>query len=560
MTDPQNTQNQGSGGVSPAGPVNTGNVSTPGPLNDGNSFTADNAVVPDKPKKRRRRRRKKPAMKTGQDVPLVLSEKALPDAVPASLEQPIEQPIKESGDFLEAEPETIHPEFGYSPEPPFVPAPLPPSEQTPPQLEESQLIFEEKHPDEAMMGAYIEPSAGEPVDTGTVSVNVETETVDDGMKVPVEKPEEVPEEEQADKQASLDQAKKISENLLNDQADGLEELPQRQGLFGKIFNLLERVVHGKEQIQQQMSEIKVEVVQPDGGDSRQGAGVVLGLIKFLFKLAIIAALIAAAFWAGSSFKIMDRINGLLMPKQGLELVKGDNTRIVVDQELFERWGFRTAVYFGKNHGDIRDLTYNIFFNANYFGLLKDPVFFGQTGISAAIYYGFGRDVVYIKNRYIYYVQYLAKLRFANAVKVSDVLDGKVRRDEALDAFVNETRDLFEEGNKLRKEINVQVDDLKISVNSLDPDKDRYETDFFAALEQTQGEKSEVLINKFIDTAQKQVELKAKLAALTKLSILYEEALIQMKIKLDDVVQNREALITGVTVKEVPGSDLNLIRK
>ena len=67
-------------------------------------------------------------------------------------------------------------------------------------------------------------------------------------------------------------------------------------------------------------------------------------------------------------------------------------------------------------------------------------------------------------------------------------------------------------------------------------------------------------NNFIEITQEQVELKAKLAAMSKLYEYYEIELIDIKLRLDAIAKNREALISGVAVTQTPGVDLDLIRQ
>lgn len=615
MTDEQNKQNQAgnpnqsgaSGQPGAAAPVSSPKVPSAGPV----------SAVP--PKKRRRRRKKKTGAVPGQDVPLVLpskqaglegvkaprdvSAKELTDtttveplkdikvprvtAEPAPVEpEPPLAPVAPIAPVMETptekaeaqmasaapitKPESVlqpvtQPVPQVSPEVPPVPEPSPPVPEPSfsADLDQSQKIFEEgvvQEPDRTVESKEA-PVTEEP-DTSNESRTVVAEVV-----TPAEHQQTL-EEENAKRQASLDEAKKLSESLIQEDTVVLEELPPKQGILGRLFNVLERLVHGRdvEKFQKNESSLAKPKMQEQPqvtmaeATGNTGPGLISRFFKFLIKLAILAALVAGAFWLGSSLRLMDYVNSWFKAApSGLELVKGDNAKVVQDQEMVEKWGFQTAVYFGRNGGDLRDVAYNVFFNAAYFGKLRDPVFYGETGITAAIYYGFGKESDYVKNRFIYYVNYLAKIRYANQVRIQDVLRGKTDRDQALETFLKDANVIFTEGNKLRKEINTQVDDLKISVNSINPDKDRYETDFFASLDETEAEKAQTLLGKFVEVTQKQTELKAKLAALSKLAGYYEADLITMKIRLDAIEKNKQALISGVTVVETPGVDLNLVK-
>lgn len=537
-------------------------------------------------KKRRRRRKKKLKIASGQDVPLMLSSdkaiaaesKASPDVMIPEEKVPVNIPASVVDTMVptvtavapESSPPLIPvfpPEeaplsaMSASPTPPSLPTPprTPPMPPAPPpmspsEMDQSQKIFEE--------GVEPKPEPPEPPDEPEPEPEPESEPEPEPEKEEANsKPNE--QEEQAKRQASLDEAKKIADSLAQEEPAVLEELPQKQGFLGKIFNVLERLVHGREAKAQQAA-AKPVVSQPQVVDAEivdpHKPGLISRLFKLIVSLAIVGALAWGAFWIGSSLHLLDFVNSWFKPvNNGLELVEGNNAQVVLDPELFNKWGFQSALYFGKNGGDIRNLAYNVFLNASYFGKLRDPVFYGETGITAAIYYGFGKEVVYVKNRFINYVNYLAKIRYANQVSIQSVLKGKTDRSVTLEKYLTEAKAVFDEGNKLRKELNVQVDDLKISVNSINSDKDRFETDFFASLAETEAEKSQTLLVKFVEVTQTQVDLKAKLAALSKLSEYYEADLVLMKIKLDAIEKNKQALITGVTVVETPGVDLNLVR-
>ena len=503
MADEQNLANSGAGEMGNAnGPVNAG---------------AGAKLPIKKPKteqqkarereRRKRRRRNKLKLQEGADVPLVLPAKVadIPVEIPKDAE------IVESPEVLaeiDTPPENV----------PIFPAEvelLPPSErevvvESEPELES----VPEPEPEVSVPEAPIEPDFVPFVEDLPASGS---DLLENEADVPNKEADaELFSEEDLEgiRQA---EARNLVDDLHNDSStEQLEELPQKQWIF-------------------------------------------LNLAKTVGGAFVVVVLLVVAFWLGSSLHLLDQVKNWFAVKPGQELVQGDNSRVTLEVELLKKFGFQTAKVAGANRGDIRDLAYNVFFNANYFGKLKDPISADETGVSAALYYGFGREVTYISNKFIYYVKVLAEVRSANEVQVADVLNGKVRRDLALDDYIADLKAIFESGNILRKEINVQIDDLKVSLNSLNPDKDRYEVDFFASLAELEGEKANTLIAKFIETSQKQSALKAKLAAMSKLAAYYESSLITMKLRIEGLEKNRQALIEGVTFVEIPGSGVDLIR-
>lgn len=520
-------------------------------------------------KRRRQNKLKNAVFSAGSDVPLVLSPK---EAEQIETEPPQDLPLSEEHGVADEIPPAEDVDKGILEEPTVVeevqPEPTGPvdyhSEQpTEPEMPELPLMTETEvsYEPEPELEPEDEPVPEAPEEFSPSEMEPSQRVFEEGIQdIPVDS-DETEQEETEKNEGNLQQANELAQSLKADQGDGLEEIPQKQGLFGRFFDLLVKVTQKNQERDQQSIVIEPPEVIVDSGAQSIGAGLLSKLIKFLIGILLIVALGIGAFWLGSSLKVIDYINQLFAPSpMALQLETGNNADVTLDQDLLRKWGFQTAQIAGSNLGALNDLAYNVFFNASYFGKLHDPMFITETGVSAAIYYGFGREDLFFQNKFVFYVNFLANLRNSNQVKIADVLDGKVRRDEALDGFVKETKGLFEEGNSYRKEIAVQVDDLKISVNSLTPDKDRSETDFFAALDATKAEKADLLIKNFIDITQKQVELKAKLAAMTKLYEYYEAELIDMKLRLDAIDKNREALISGVSVTETPGVELNLIRQ
>ncbi len=465
--------------------------------------------------RRRRRRLKKQGLEPGQDVPAFMDNKISGGDLQLPPDTGLVETKEEPAEVEEDQPVTEITE-------PELPARQAPSEESQEEsmVEERQENEEEKAEEQAEIEAKSEQELLEakPELEESQQIFVETPVYQQEEEEPTLIAEEGVEEDlETDKKH---QAKQIMEELHGNESDhdSLDEIPQKQWIIG---NLLKTV-----------------------------AGIVVALV-----------LIVGAFWLGASLHLPDLVSSWFSAKPVTErLAKGDNSQVVVDTEMIQKWGFQTAQVFSKNLGDTRDFSHQVFYVAYYFGKLKDPIFYGETGITAAIYYGFGQDSQYFANKFIYYIKYLGGIRQANLVQVADVLSSQVHRDVVLDKFIADTQAIFDEGNKLRKEINLQVDDLRISLNSLTADHDRYQLDFFAALERIQPEKANRLIQNFIETSQKQVELKAKMAAMSRLAEDYNNDLLKMQARIIGMEKNRDALISGVTVTPVVGSDIDLVNQ
>ncbi len=109
-----------------------------------------------------------------------------------------------------------------------------------------------------------------------------------------------------------------------------------------------------------------------------------------------------------------------------------------------------------------------------------------------------------------------------------------------------------------QEINVGKDALKVQFNEVTTLKNQYEDDFFTAMEKLEGAKSNALLNEFIRVSQKQIDLKAEYNSLAKAVGMFEIATANMEARIKDIEYNKSALIKGVKVVDIKGSDLDLI--
>lgn len=232
----------------------------------------------------------------------------------------------------------------------------------------------------------------------------------------------------------------------------------------------------------------------------------------------------------------------------------------IDEKLLREWGITTALLFGDNRGANQDLLASQLYNAYYFGHLAEPRIEGETGVSAAYIYGTGADLVEETNRFIEYVKNLRELVSAYDVDVYSMLDATTNRTEILDKYLAQLKAVLEKSDKYSQEINILIDDTKASYESLNPEKVRFETDFFAALQGLAGEKADFLLKSFVDVSQKQTALKARVAALEKLAGYYESSMKKIEIRIKAIEKNHEALAQGIRVVDIPGANLDIIIK
>lgn len=230
----------------------------------------------------------------------------------------------------------------------------------------------------------------------------------------------------------------------------------------------------------------------------------------------------------------------------------------VDEGTLNQIGISSVLLFAHHYGSVFDIIPPHIATVDFFGYLLEPRVQGETGISGITYYGELRDLAQNINEFVVYLQNLEKLQALYQIDVYKMLDQSTQRDVVLLQYLEDLQKAKTKSIQLFQQMGINVDDLRASYESLNPEKVRYETDFFSALEALQSEKSDALLKGFIDITQKQAALKARINALTKVMAYYQVALEHLDRRIEAVEKNKEALIQGIRVIDVPGSGVNII--
>ena len=294
------------------------------------------------------------------------------------------------------------------------------------------------------------------------------------------------------------------------------------------------------------------------GAGRQAGGVFSHLNAGMIISCLFLVLLLGGGYYGYGQKWHEKaysyLSGFFTPKPVEKVV------VKVDLSDQKRFGITTSAIFGRNSGSVDDLIPAQINAAIFFGELREPQVKGETGITALTYYGELKDGAEAVNQFVSYMTNLEDIQNLYKTDVYAMLDRSTARDKSLLDYQGKLKLAREKSAVLHAQVILNMDDFKKSYDSLTPDKTKYEQDFFAAMESLQPEKSDLLMKGFIDITQKQAALKARVSALTKLEAYYTAALQKLDIRILAVEQNRDALIQGIRVVDIPGADLNIIIK
>lgn len=183
---------------------------------------------------------------------------------------------------------------------------------------------------------------------------------------------------------------------------------------------------------------------------------------------------------------------------------------------------------------------------------------GDTGVISGILVGEQEKLNHDFSQLQAFVSDLEALYRLYRVDLDAFLDASSNRTTTLEQHLVELRAAYNRSFANYEEILRIKDSFGDRFNTLQPQKEAAESDFFNQIRSFEGFLAEEQLLQFIDLSKTQVDFKAKYFAFGKLQIMYETILPPFKKRIEDIEYNRAALISDVQVVDVIGSDLDLI--
>ncbi|MFT7183897.1 MAG: hypothetical protein ACI9QC_000222 [Oceanicoccus sp.] len=152
----------------------------------------------------------------------------------------------------------------------------------------------------------------------------------------------------------------------------------------------------------------------------------------------------------------------------------------------------------------------------------------------------------------------AELFDALQVDVNDLLDQSRDRQNTLDDYLGELKYLSYTGENELEDLRTITDNLSRQFTEVEAEKDLFELKFFDDLSDLDAYGATASLNEFVIRGEEVVNIRAQYLARLKLIEYYELVLTSMDRRITDIELNEEALVKGIQVVEIEGSDINLI--
>ncbi len=328
-------------------------------------------------------------------------------------------------------------------------------------------------------------------------------------------------------------AGKLDDKLAQPGALEVEEMPESS-------ELQDRREKTKDQLQDMVTEDDIEAAfeGDDGGiiGMLKDANLSPKHLKFCCGGVFVVLLIGALIWGGIS----------LVPKMG-EWFERDGDDVVEDVEEEEDVDF--------DYGDFEE----------EYGFLDPSVYVGVligeevAEVDEATEAGeeLGEELVSDDSLAVLIADF-ADMYEAMKVDVQELLDASYERQETLDDYRHELNYLLYTGRQNLEDLEASNEYITEKFTAAEEEKDMYEARYFDKMRELDAYGSVSALNAFIAEAEEVVNLRAQYQAREKLISYYEELIVSMEARVADLELNEEALVKGVKVYDIEGSDIDLI--
>ena len=169
-----------------------------------------------------------------------------------------------------------------------------------------------------------------------------------------------------------------------------------------------------------------------------------------------------------------------------------------------------------------------------------------------------RDQLEGDYRIITSIDLLRKMSNAYKVDINDTLNRAISREQALDDYLALMNKLYTDAKEMKAMLTQELSIISTTFNSLEQPKKDLETLFFQNFEQLLANEASKNLNDYINYSKELVVLKARYKALQRIDERFATFLQSFRARIQDLQDNRDALIKGIKVYDVPQSDLELI--
>ena len=293
------------------------------------------------------------------------------------------------------------------------------------------------------------------------------------------------------------------------------------------------------------------------------AGVTKQLVYMIAGILGVIIVIVLFFVFGGVGWVSDLISGDEIVDE-VEVSVEDEEKVVVPEDQEEKGAAAPIVpadfdqRFGLS-GLINSYIFGLEFSQQRIlpGLDLNPVSGGSTvGIDLSLIAGQSQG--FTKDTIVSYIDLLRQIDNVRRVDLYKYLNQYVDRRTALQEYLNVLNTLMLEVDSAKNVVLQEMARIDAEYTAAGEEKDLYEDSFFNSISALEGESSYNYLELFVEAGQKRVKQKAYYNTLKTINDSFDAAVATLAPRIQDISINSDALIQGVKVFEVTGSNIDAI--
>ena len=170
----------------------------------------------------------------------------------------------------------------------------------------------------------------------------------------------------------------------------------------------------------------------------------------------------------------------------------------------------------------------------------------------------GVDISQSNENIVAYVNILARIRVLYEMDIQNVLNASNDRNSTFNNLLSDMKSVSAEARNAIPKIAERKAALEAEFDSVTAAKQLKEEEYFANLSANNPRETSESLVLFTELARQSVDIRARYRALNKVEEYMQRYLSAMETRVLDIELNREALIKGVKVFDIEGSDIDLI--
>jgi len=305
-------------------------------------------------------------------------------------------------------------------------------------------------------------------------------------------------------------------------------------------------------------EIKeIPKINPEDDDEKKE------VIRIISKYAIggcaVLAILVGLFFFNLPQRAFDTVKNFFMGTPSTQQEQTQESEVVIPSEVTGvTEGVESSILAGENKATTKEQLEQGTETAMITGedIPKERV--PTSAVSTAMMIGKKGEAELQDDKIASYMNVLLRLQNAFKTDIDELLSKAKDREVVLEAHIKQLEDVQQEAIETQNLISERKDEIKVEYDQVSTLKDQYEKDFFNAMDKLEGTEANDILTQFIDTSKRYTDLKAEYSALDKTFKLFDTAVKNMNARIKDIEYNRSALVKGVKVVDIKGSDLDLI--